>query len=272
MVFDGRFRKGVDRRVDPIGKALRGTGLTPDHLTATGLIMSIPTAWAIGSGRLWLGLVLLIAAAVPDLLDGALAKASGTASVRGAFFDSVADRVTDAMVLGGVAWYLQSRHHGHAALLPFAVLGVSALISYERAKAESLGFEAKGGLMERAERVVVLCIGLLVSRLLVPILWLMLVLTAITAIQRFIRVWRQASKPPRAAPAPAAGRWRTWRQSGPLTLSERYAQSPRRTSAAATWHERRLSRLERASRGDGDDRLGPGGRRPARRRSRPGRP
>ena len=73
-----------------------------------------------------------------------------------------------------------------------AIMGVSSLISYERAKAESLGLYAKGGLMERAERIVVLCIGLLFDSLLVPIMWIMLALTVITAIQRFVQVWKQA--------------------------------------------------------------------------------
>jgi CDP-diacylglycerol--glycerol-3-phosphate 3-phosphatidyltransferase len=73
-----------------------------------------------------------------------------------------------------------------------AIMGVSSLISYERAKAESLGLYAKGGLMERAERIVVLCIALLFDSLLVPIMWIMLVLTVITAVQRFVQVWRQA--------------------------------------------------------------------------------
>ena len=73
-----------------------------------------------------------------------------------------------------------------------AIMSVSFLISYERAKAEALGLNAKGGLMERAERIIVLCIGLLFDSILVPILWIMLVLTAITAIQRFVMVWRQA--------------------------------------------------------------------------------
>jgi hypothetical protein len=113
--------------------------------------------------------------------------------VRGAFFDSVADRVTDGLVLGGMAWYLQDRYHGHAFALPLAVLGFSLLISYQRAKAESLGFDAKGGIMERAERVVVLCAALAFSVAAVPLLWVMLVLTAITAVQRFVKVWRQAT-------------------------------------------------------------------------------
>ena len=134
------------------------------------------------------------------MLDGAVAKASGTASPRGAFFDSVADRFTDALLLGGVAWYLASTQPGRVAVLPFAVLALSMLISYERAKAESLGYDARGGLMERAERLLALGFGLLFDSLLVPVLWVMLVLTAITAVQRFVSVWRQASAP---RPVPA---------------------------------------------------------------------
>ena len=73
---------------------------------------------------------------------------------------------------------------------------MSSLISYQRAKAESLGIDAKGGLMERAERIIAICIGLLFEPLLIPILWIMLVLTSITAIQRFVKVWKQAAVAP----------------------------------------------------------------------------
>jgi len=201
ILFDGRFRTGVDRAVKPVGGALKRTGLSPDHLTALGMVLSVPAAVVIGSGHLFYGFLLLLLAAVPDLLDGALAKASGRSSVRGAFFYSVSDRVTDAFILGGLAWYLQDQHHGHAFILPFAILGASLLISYERAKAESLGFDAKGGLMERAERVVVLCAGLVFNVILIPLLWVMLGLTAITAIQRFVKVWRQATAAGLAAAA-----------------------------------------------------------------------
>ena len=183
-MFDGRFRSGVDRVVKPVGGALKRTGVSPDHLTGLGLLVALPAAWAIATGRLGLGLALLIASAVPDLLDGAVAKASGRSSVRGAFFDSVADRVTDTLVLGAFAWYLLDHHRGHVALLPVAVLGASLLISYERAKAEALGYQARGGLMERAERVVLMCACLAFSFLMIPLLWLMLALTSFTAGQR----------------------------------------------------------------------------------------
>ncbi len=195
-MFDGTFRKPVDKAVKPIGNALRRTGLTPDHLTVVGLLVGIGAAVAIGAGNLTLGLILVILAALPDLFDGALAKASDTASQRGAFFDSTVDRVTDAFLLGGIAWYLADTESAHMAMLPFAVMAVSSIISYERAKAESLGIEAKGGLMERAERIIAICVGLLVPVLLVPILWLMLALTSITAVQRFVKVWRQATVAP----------------------------------------------------------------------------
>jgi CDP-diacylglycerol--glycerol-3-phosphate 3-phosphatidyltransferase len=195
-MFDGRFRAPVERAVKPIGDGLRRTGLTPDHLTILGLLIGVAAAVAVGSGRLRLGLLLVILAALPDLLDGALAKASGSSSQRGAYFDSVIDRVTDALMFGGLCWYLAVGDDPRLAVLPFAVMGVSSTISYQRAKAESLGLDAKGGLMERAERVILLCVGLLFESLLVPILWIMLVLVTITAVQRFIKVWKQAAVAP----------------------------------------------------------------------------
>ncbi|MGD9792111.1 MAG: CDP-alcohol phosphatidyltransferase family protein [Acidimicrobiia bacterium] len=194
-MFDGNFRVGVDRAVKPVGQQLRRMGVTADLLTGFGLLIAAGAMFAIANGKLQLGFLLVVLCAVPDLLDGAVAKASGTSGPRGAFFDSVSDRVTDGLIFGGIAWHLASTESAHMAMLPFALFGASALISYERAKAESLGFDAKGGLMERAERIIVLCFGLLFDALLIPVLWVMLALTCITAVQRFVKVWRQASKP-----------------------------------------------------------------------------
>jgi len=195
-MFDGTFRKPVDRAVKPIGALLRKTRLTPDHLTIVGLLVGIAAAVAIGFGRLWVGLALVILAALPDLLDGALAKASGTSSQRGAFFDSTVDRVTDSLLLGGIGWHFALTEDPRIVLLPFAVASISSVISYQRAKAESLGIEAKGGLMERAERIIAILIGLAFNVLLIPILWVMLVLTSITALQRFWKVWNAADVAP----------------------------------------------------------------------------
>lgn len=192
-MFDGHFRADAERTLKPVGQQLERTGIRADHLTLLGVVMALGAAVAIGNGALRLGLVLLVLTALPDVLDGAVAKASGTASPRGAFLDSVADRFTDALLLGGVAWYLATNHPGRIAVLPMAVLGASMLISYERAKAEALGYDAKGGLMERAERLIMLGVGLLFNQFLIPILWVMLVGTLLTAVTRFVKVWNQAT-------------------------------------------------------------------------------
>jgi CDP-diacylglycerol---glycerol-3-phosphate 3-phosphatidyltransferase len=109
------------------------------------------------------------------------------------------------------------------------VMAVSSIISYQRAKAESLGIDAKGGLMERAERIIAICLGLLVPVLLIPILWIMLILTSITAIQRFVKVWKQAAVAPVTAARIEMRRSR--RQSRRVARTERRrTRVPRRPS------------------------------------------
>ncbi len=194
-MLDGRWRANVERGLEPVGKGLQRAGINPDILTVIGLAFAVGTAFLMASGHL-----VLIATGVPDILDGTVARNSGRAGPRGAFFDSVADRIADAVLFGGVAWFLA----GEGTYLPVLALtaaALSMLISYERAKAESLGFNARGGIMERAERMVLLAIGLAFD-ILVPVLWVMVVLLGITAAHRFVKVWRQASpeRPARAQP------------------------------------------------------------------------
>ena len=236
-MFDGRWRDAVDRSTGPVGQRLHRWGVTADVLTATGLVSATATAVAVGTGPLHLAVILLILTSLHDLLDGPVAKASGTSSVRGAFFDSVTDRVADALILGGVAWYLVSTHPGHLVLLPFALLGATSLVSYQRAKAESLGIAARGGLMERAERMILLGVGFLSAMFLVPVLWVMLVLTMATAVGRFVKVWRLAE-----APVPVASP-RRHRRSRSTTRA-----GARKTSASpARWRARRQGELSSRS-------------------------
>jgi CDP-diacylglycerol--glycerol-3-phosphate 3-phosphatidyltransferase len=223
-MIDERLRGDVDRRLRPVGARAGKSRIRADHITLLGLVMAVATSVAIGAGALRGAVLLLVLTAVPDALDGAVAKATGTASPRGSFFDSVADRVSDALLLGGVAWYLAD-DGSHIVLLPLALMAVSMLVSYERAKAESLGFSAKGGIMERAERLIALGIGLLFDSLLVPILWVMLALTTFTAVQRFVKVWRQASAPPAE---PLADRWRRRRVARRSTSVSRQRARTRR--------------------------------------------
>jgi len=228
-MLDGRWRASFENGLRPVGASLRRTGVTADHLTLLGVVMAAAAAVAIGSGHLALGLLFLVLTAVPDVLDGAVAKASGTASPRGAFFDSVMDRVSDALLLGGVAWYLAAERGGYWPVLPMAVLAASMLISYERAKAEALGYDARGGLMERAERIAALALGLLFQALLVPVLFVMLALTVLTAGQRFVKVWRQASATVVETPQVA------------LRRERRARRRAARASRAAAW-QRQLRR------------------------------
>lgn len=191
-MFDGNWRSAVNRGLDPIGAVLCRLGVSADGVTAFGIVMAAVAAVVIGRGQLILGLVFLILTGLSDALDGPIAKAAGSSSVRGAFFDSASDRVCDALLFGGVAWYLGSNEPGRIFMLPVALMAVASLVSYLRAKAESLELDAKGGLMERAERFFVLGAGLAFSFVLIPILWAMLGLTAATAVYRFAKVWRQA--------------------------------------------------------------------------------
>jgi CDP-diacylglycerol--glycerol-3-phosphate 3-phosphatidyltransferase len=179
-------------------------GFSADALTFSGLVFSMATAWMIALGHFWIAIVLLTLTGFHDLFDGPVAKASKRASQRGAFFDSVIDRITDSLILGGVAYYLTAHQHGQLVLLPFAILTTTYLISYQRSKAESLGLAAKGGLMERAERMILLGIGLIAKPAFIPILWVMLGLTALTAAGRFYRIWQIAASP--EPPISQAGR------------------------------------------------------------------
>ena len=224
-MFDGRFRTSVEKGLKPVGANLRRVGIKADHLTAFGVLMSGACAVVIANGWFRGAVALLMLTAIPDVLDGAVAKASGTASPRGAFFDSVMDRVADAFLLGGVAWYLMGAEPGRIAILPMAVMAASMLISYERAKAEALGFDARGGIMERAERLVLLGVGLLFESILVPLLWVMLALTLVTAGQRFVKVWRQAS-----ATVPAENVDLRARRRRNQRRADRPVRSPRRRS------------------------------------------
>jgi len=250
-MLDGRWRHAVDRTTEPVGSALVRIGVTADVLTAVGLVMAGVNAWAIATGRLALAIGLLFATGLPDLFDGPVAKASGRASVRGAFFDSVSDRVADALLFGGVAWYLEVRHHGTMVLLPFAILAATQVVSYQRAKAELLGIPAKGGLMERAERFIFLGLcfiaGIFSPTAFVVTLAVFLGLVSATAAGRFVRVWQVAEAPPkperpelaRWREARADSRWRTWRETRAHRDGTRPVRPRRAGEPVGRWRARR---------------------------------
>jgi CDP-diacylglycerol--glycerol-3-phosphate 3-phosphatidyltransferase len=222
---------GFVRMLKAISPRLVAHGVTADHVTVVGILVAAVTGLMIGLGHLYLAVGLVTFGGLMDTLDGAVAKAAGTSSKRGAFFDSVSDRIADMFVFGGLAWYFAvgPGHDPKLALLPFAILGISNTISYERAKGELLGYQAKGGLMERAERLIIVGVALLLHIVMVPILWALLGLCIITACQRFVKVWKQATVGHESGddtvlagqtarpvttrrPARVESRWRTWRE------------------------------------------------------------
>lgn len=230
-MFDGHLRNQVDAAVKPIGNSLKKAGITADMVTTTGIVMSVAAAVAIGAGALRLGFLLLLLTGIPDLLDGAVAKASGRSSLRGAFFDSVSDRLTDGLLFGGIAWYLSaSGEPTWVVMLPVAGYVTASIVSYVRAKADALGFDARGGLVERAERVILLAIGLLFEPILLWVLGLIVVLNVITAAQRFVKVWRQASEhvPPPTDRARRRRARRAGRAESRSLLERRRTRSARR--------------------------------------------
>jgi CDP-diacylglycerol--glycerol-3-phosphate 3-phosphatidyltransferase len=197
-MFDGKFRTSVDGVTAPIGKNLDRAGFSADALTFSGLLFSLAAGWAIAEDYFWWAIALIAIAGLHDLMDGAVAKASSSASQRGSFFDSVVDRVSDAAMLAGTTYWLIHHRPGNWVLLPFGLVTTFLLISYQRSKAESLGIAAKGGLMERAERLILLAVALSNHRIFLPVLCALFVLTTLTAFGRFYRVWQAAASAPRS--------------------------------------------------------------------------
>lgn len=233
-MFDGNFRTTVDKATAPIGQGLARAGVSPDAITLVGVAMAGACGFAIAVGQFPLAVLLLALTGLPDALDGAVAKAKGSAGPRGAYFDSVSDRLSDALLFIGCAWYLGGTDSPRLAMLPFALYVAASLVSYQRAKAESLGFEAKGGLMERAERFLALGFGLLFSPLFTITLWVMLALTVITALTRFRKVWLQASGLEVAPP-----RIDAWRQRADANRRRRRASRTSTGTAGRTNARRR---------------------------------
>lgn len=178
-------------------------GIRPDTLTWGSLGLAALSAAACARGSFSWGGVLYLGAGVLDLLDGRVARASGTASARGAALDSIVDRVAEALVLGGLAWGAHSRA---AASLCFAFLTASTIVSYARARGEGLGVSVRAGLMVRAPRLALLGVVMITegfigsgasgpSWFLLVSLTVLVVLTFGTAARRFCTLLRSLPGP-----------------------------------------------------------------------------
>ncbi len=192
-MLDLHARKYAEKVTSPIGRALYKIGITADALTILGLVVAIATGFAVATGNHLLAAGGVCLAGVPDLLDGAIARASGKVNSRGAFLDSLFDRISDAALFVGAVWYFSHREQPAMAALAAGAMAVSLLISYARAIGEKMGFNVKGGIMERAERLIVFGISLALGYLWVG-LWIIFILGSITLGQRHWKVWKQATE------------------------------------------------------------------------------
>lgn len=186
LVIDTRVRPRIQGFIGPIGKSLVAIGVTPAAMTAFGLFVTIVGAVVIGLDHLILGAVIALAGSALDGLDGTVARASGSVTARGAFLDAGSDRIGEIACFAGLAVAME----GNARVLLLIVLSVGGamLVPYLRAKAEAVGLEGKGGIMGRAERVILFAVGLILG-FVEPMLWLMVVSVWYTAIQRFVSTY-----------------------------------------------------------------------------------
>lgn len=176
----------LGHRLDPwLGKPL--AGVNPNALTLLGLALSTLAALAFAFARWRWGGALVLAAGACDLLDGASARRGNRQTAFGAFLDSVTDRYVEALVfLGIMAYYLRADSPLYALLSALALAG-SLLVSYCRARAESLGASCRVGWLERPERMLILAAGGLLEAMR-PCLWALVGLSHLTVVQRVLHV------------------------------------------------------------------------------------
>ena len=184
------------RITSPIVGILSKSGVTPNILTLANLVLNIVAAYVIASGHFLLGGVLILGSGLFDLLDGALARFTKQTTKFGAVLDSTVDRVSEAATLCGLLiWYVQQEGASPEIILVLVVLIGSFLVSYIRARAEGLGWQCQVGLFTRAERVIVLAIGLMMARIWVHSVFVALcvlaVFVSVTVVQRLVHLWRQ---------------------------------------------------------------------------------
>ncbi|MEA1902979.1 MAG: CDP-alcohol phosphatidyltransferase family protein [Actinomycetota bacterium] len=182
-----RVRPKVTRFIEPIGKGLAAIGMTPAAMTVLGLVVVITGAVVIANDRLVLGAWIVLGGSLLDGLDGAVARASNSVSARGAFLDSAFDRLGEIAAFAGLGVAMA----GEARLLLLIILAVGGaiLVPFMRARAEADGLEGKGGIMGRAERIILFSAGLIFAQV-EPMLWIFVVLVWLTAVQRFVHTYR----------------------------------------------------------------------------------
>jgi CDP-diacylglycerol---glycerol-3-phosphate 3-phosphatidyltransferase len=200
-------RPQIGRVIDPLARRLAALGVTPDALTVIGTIGVCAGALAFyPRGKFWVGTLVITAFVFSDLLDGAVARVSGSSGPWGAFLDSTLDRVGDGAIFAALAlWYAGDGNNTTLCAVALYVLVAGGVTSYAKARAEGLGMTANVGIAERSERLIAVLVltgfsGLFNLPVLRAIaLWGLAAATTITVVQRIVEVRRQ-SRPGAAQP------------------------------------------------------------------------
>jgi len=155
-----------------------------------GFVLNVGVAFLLATGHFLLGGFLVLVAGAFDLLDGGLARVTGKTTKFGALLDSTLDRYSDAALLFGLMFHFARNDDTTEVMLIFAAIVGSVLVSYVRARAEGLGLDCEIGIMRRTVRICTLAVGLM-ANLVTPALWILAVLTNLTAGQRLFYVWQK---------------------------------------------------------------------------------
>ncbi len=185
----GRYRAEVAWVTEPVARALVGLRLQPNQLSCLGLVSSMAAAAAFAADHRRTGAACLALAGVLDILDGAVARVSGRVSPFGAFLDSVLDRYSDLLILAGLVFLFARLARPDAVVATLLALIGTVMVSYTRARAESVGVDCRVGLMERGERILILLAGAFFD-LLLPAIWVVAVGANATAVYRIVHTRR----------------------------------------------------------------------------------
>jgi phosphatidylglycerophosphate synthase len=184
-LLSARLGHFLDRPLTPVAKKF---SFNPNILTVAGFVITSLAALVIPSNPPVGGLLILLGG-LCDMCDGILARVNGRATSFGAFLDSLLDRYSDAFLFISIAWYLAAKGDHTGAFVSIGTMVGALLVSYARARGEGLGINSHVGIMERPERIILLIVAALTGWF-APVLWVMLVLTHITVVQRAYVVWK----------------------------------------------------------------------------------
>lgn len=185
----------VTRVITPLCRGLLKAGVTPNFMSAVGGVgSSLSAIFLFGSGHFFAGSIITTLLVLFDLLDGTMARLSGSVSRWGALLDSTLDRISDVAIFGSMAFWFSKSHDQKVAVI-LAILILSSLISYIKARAEALDIPCNGGIAERSERLIIIMItagfeGLGVHYVFSVGLWVLFALTLYTVGERLLIVYR----------------------------------------------------------------------------------